>query len=102
MKEDGCFSVKSAYEKLQGLVLVDELVAEDEKLVFSQIWKSPAHLKVVAFSWRLFLDRIPTRVNLHVRNVLPSDAQLACVLCGMGWKRRITFSFIARWLQGFG
>lgn len=84
LEEDWCFSVKSAYEKLDGLVLVDELVAEEEKLVFSQIWKSPAPLKVVAFSWKLLLDRIPTRVNLHVRNVLPSEAPLACVLCGNG------------------
>lgn len=49
------------YYQGQGLVLVDELLAEDEKLVFSQIWKSPAPLKIVAFSWRLLLDRIPTK-----------------------------------------
>jgi hypothetical protein len=84
LEEDGCFSVKSMYEKLQGLMLVDEMVAEDEKLVFSQIWKSPAPLKVVAFSCRLLLDRIPTRVNLQVRNVLPLEAPLACVLCESG------------------
>ena len=82
LEEDGCFSVKSAYEKLEGLLLVDDFWREEEKLVFSLVWKSPAHLKVVAFSWKLLLDRIPTKVNLHYRNVLPSEAVMSCVLCG--------------------
>jgi hypothetical protein len=45
--------------------------------VFEGIWWSKAPLKVVAFSWKLLLDRIPTRMNLARRNCLPS------VLCGL-------------------
>jgi len=39
-------------------------------------------LKVVAFSWKLLLDRIPTRSNLSRRNCLPPDMSTLCVLCG--------------------
>jgi len=43
----------------------------DERRVFHCIWKSLAPSKVVAFSWKLFLDRIPMRVDLQRRNILP-------------------------------
>jgi hypothetical protein len=36
---------------------------------------------VVAFSWSLLLDRIPTRSNLAIRNILHPDSSLLCVLC---------------------
>lgn len=65
-------------------MLIEDLWREEEKLVFSQVWKSPAPLKVVAFSWKLLLDRLPTKVNLHVRNVLPLEASMVCVLCDNG------------------
>ena len=86
LEDDGCFSVKSTYEKLEGLVLVEDLWREEEKRVFSEAWKSPAPSKVVAFSWRLLLDRIPIRVNLDLRNVLLPEASMLCVLCGNGPK----------------
>lgn len=37
--------------------------------------------KVVAFSWTLFLDCIPTHVNLVIRRVLNADAVVNCVFC---------------------
>jgi len=37
---------------------------------------------VMAFSWKLLLDRIPTKINLVRRNIFPSDATLNFVLCG--------------------
>jgi len=37
---------------------------------------------VVAFLWKLLLDRIPTRRNLARQNCLPSEAPTVCVLCG--------------------
>lgn len=37
---------------------------------------------MVAFSWKVLLKRIPTRLNLARRNVLPADVSLDCVLCG--------------------
>lgn len=80
LDENGRFSVKSSYVKLVGLVTVEDLWCEEEKKVFSQVWKSPAPLKVVAFSWKLLRNRIPTRVNLDLRNVLPPDVSTLCVV----------------------
>ncbi|CAJ2667421.1 unnamed protein product [Trifolium pratense] len=37
--------------------------------VFSNIWKSDAPSKVVAFSWQLMLNRIPTKANLTLRGI---------------------------------
>lgn len=38
----------------------------------------------MAFSWKLFLDRISTKVNLARRNVLPLGASLNCHFFGRG------------------
>jgi len=40
-------------------------------------------MKVVAFSWKLLLDQIPTRRNLARRNCLPPEESSRCVLCGI-------------------
>lgn len=37
--------------------------------------------KVVAFSWKFLYDQIPTRVNLSMMNVLPTDAPQCCTFC---------------------
>ena len=78
---DGVFSVKSCYLKLESLWMGEEGWGTEEKRVFEGIWKSKAPLKVVAFSWKLLLDRIPTRSNLARRNCLPSEVPNVCVLC---------------------
>jgi len=48
---------------------------------FSRIWKCVAPSKVVAFSWKLLHNRIPTKVNLSYRNVLSPEIPLNCVMC---------------------
>jgi hypothetical protein len=53
-----------------------------EEGVLSSLWKSLAPSKVVAFSWALLLDRIPTRVNLAFQHILNQEVPLTCVLCG--------------------
>jgi len=80
--EDGLFSVKSSNAILEKIFLVEEDVGALEKGVFSLLWKSPAPSKVVAFSWSLLLNRIPTRDNLAIRHILELDASLLFVLCG--------------------
>jgi len=62
--------------------MVEELWCDEEKKVFSHVWESPAPSKVVAFSWKFLLNRIPTRVNLELRNALPPEVSSLCVLCG--------------------
>lgn len=80
--EDGVFTVKSTYDKLMALMLVEDRWSIEEKMVFGSIWKSPAPLKVVVLSWKALHNRIPTKVNLRIRNVLPAEASSSCVWCG--------------------
>jgi len=45
-------------------MLEERSISEEQGTVFSSIWKIPARSKVVAFSWKLLHDRIPSKVNL--------------------------------------
>lgn len=81
LEDNGDYSVKSMYTKLDRETGVEDEPRGWERGVFKDIWKSPAPSKVVAFSWKLLYDRIPTRRNLTLRNALPPDAPLLCVLC---------------------
>jgi len=81
--EQGGFSVKSLYSKLEDVFLAENRWPEEEMKVFRQIWKSGAPSKVMAFSWKLLLDRIP-RVNLEVRNCLPPEEGANCFWCVLG------------------
>jgi len=49
LEEEGNFSVKSMYSKLEGGMILENSWSTEAKRVFSQIWKSPAPSKVVAF-----------------------------------------------------
>jgi len=53
----------------------------EEEVVFNFLWKNPAPLKVLAFSWTLRLDRIPTRDNLDKRRLLDAEASRLCCFC---------------------
>ena len=75
------FSVKAMYLKLELLLLEDNGCPEEERRVFRQIWKPRAPSKVVAFSWKLLHDRIPTSANLDIRNCLPTGVAPNCSLC---------------------
>lgn len=52
--------------------------------MFEKLWKSPALSKVVAFAWKVLLNRVPTKVNLALRNVLAPEESNVCVMCNMG------------------
>jgi hypothetical protein len=69
LEEDGSFSVKSSYLFLDKLFMPESSLSEEDLRVFSLIWKSPAPSKVLAFSWKLLRDRLPTRNNLALRGV---------------------------------
>lgn len=81
LEDNGVFSVNSMYKKLDSEVGAEADLGVMERRVFSDIWKSMALFKVVAFSWKLLYDRIPTRCNLALRNILPPDVPLLCALC---------------------
>jgi mannosylglycoprotein endo-beta-mannosidase len=78
--EEG-FSVKSAYDSLMDGGDNSNL-SDFELSIFSTIWESPAPSKVVAFSWKLLHDRIPTKDNLSSRGLLHHSQDGGnCVWC---------------------
>ncbi|GAU19692.1 hypothetical protein TSUD_78170 [Trifolium subterraneum] len=54
---------------------------EDIEWVFDHIWDSPAASKVIAFSWQLLYDRVPTRSILEICGLLGMDLPWECVGC---------------------
>lgn len=52
-----------------------------EERVFRYLWKSPTPSKVVAFSWKLLWDRIPTQKNLATRKIIDPLVATDCVWC---------------------
>jgi hypothetical protein len=80
-EDDGRFSVRSAYLLVDEIFSPEVTIGAQELRVFKNIWKSPAPSKVVAFSWQLLYDRIPTRDNLLLRGVLPTQSDDLCVWC---------------------
>lgn len=81
LEECGIFSMKSAYKKLDGLMSSEVLWGEEEKGVFKSLWKSPAPSKMIAFSWKILLNHIPTKDNLSLRNILSPEVSRSCLLC---------------------
>lgn len=63
-------SVKTAFVLLERLLVGESSGDEADNRICYWIWKSPAPSKVVAFSWKLLLDKIPTHGYLVVRNVI--------------------------------
>lgn len=49
--------------------------------VFKVLWKCKAPSKVLAFTWQVLLDRIPTIANLMKRGINLSLEEQVCVLC---------------------
>lgn len=81
-EKEGVFSVKTFYLLIQNLIPFEGGLTFEEEVIFREIWKSKASAKVVAFSWTLLLDRIPTKVNLAYRGLLGADESKRCVFCG--------------------
>jgi hypothetical protein len=91
--EKGDFSVNSAYNFL--VSELEDLEEGDGGLVniLGQICESPAPSKVIAFSWQLLLDRIPSRSNLCLRGVELADIPWECVGC-VGKEENATHHFL--------
>jgi len=62
-EENGLFSVNSTYILSAKLIVWEDGWSDIEKEVFSYLWKGATPSRVVAFSWKLLFDRIPTRTN---------------------------------------
>jgi hypothetical protein len=83
LEEKGVFSVKSAYGRLEVLVGAVDDWGDSEKRVFVKLWKNPAPSKVTTFAWKVLLNRIPTKTNLALRNILSPKESTLCVMCNM-------------------
>lgn len=79
----GTYVVKSVYDFLINQELQQQQLSDLEVKAFNCLWKSHAPLKVVAFSWQLLLDRLPTRLNTFKWKVLGDDDDLICVFCSL-------------------
>lgn len=49
--------------------------------VFKSLWYVPSPSNVLAFTWKMFHDRIQTRDNLRKRQAIPSQSDLRCPFC---------------------
>ncbi|PNX73974.1 ribonuclease H, partial [Trifolium pratense] len=74
------FTAKSAYHSLIRLQRSRNGFDQLLLYVFKNLWKTAAPCKVVAFSWQLLLDRIPTIANPSLRGVA-NGGNSNCSLC---------------------
>ena len=80
MEDDGRFTVKSMYKKLEGLMVEEGSISLECDQMFSRIWRNVVSSKVAAFSWKLH-NRIPSKANQDHIQYLPPEASLLCMLC---------------------
>jgi hypothetical protein len=83
LDEDGIFSVKSTYNYLAAELSNSEMVSMEEARVFKKIWESTAPSKIIAFSWQLLYDRLPSKRNLRSRGMVQFLHNENCTWCGV-------------------
>lgn len=74
-ESDGRYTVSSAYQ-----VLLDSIVGEDS-LLFNRLWSGVAPSNVVAFVWKVLIDRVQSKANLRRRNIITNEADARCSIC---------------------
>jgi hypothetical protein len=79
--DGGRFSVHSVYILLGTVAAPFVEFSSHELRVFKNMWNCPAPSKVLAFSWKLFRNRIPTKSNLVFRGVQVTGGGAGCVHC---------------------
>lgn len=77
----GCFTTKSGYDLIVRKESLSLVHPNSSSAIFMVLWKCKVPSKVLAFSWQVFLDRIPTKVNLLKRGVNLSIEEQRCVFC---------------------
>ncbi|MCH86346.1 F-box family protein [Trifolium medium] len=81
LEDGGKFTVRSMYVFLESVFSPVSVFGDQELRVFSNIWKSSAPSKVIAFSWKLLRNRVPVLTNLVYRGIQVNGGSLACVHC---------------------
>lgn len=75
------FSSNSAYKLLQLKCSCSEPVLGVGNNFFKYFWNCKAPTKILAFPWQVILDRLPTKSNLALRNVLQGEDNSSCCFC---------------------
>jgi hypothetical protein len=81
LEEDGLFKVQSAYNCLGRLLLAADPLPIMEAIVFNKIWLSPAPSKIIACSWQMLYDRLPSKQNLYIRGARNIQENQTCGWC---------------------
>ncbi|XP_042974894.1 uncharacterized protein LOC122306534 [Carya illinoinensis] len=83
-EKNGFYSVRSGYRKLQ-LASVQNTGegSRDQQIVpfWKCLWKLKIPLKMKLFTWKAFLDILPTYQNLMKKKILESEICIFCHLC---------------------
>ncbi|KAK7269447.1 hypothetical protein RIF29_22173 [Crotalaria pallida] len=74
LDKEGRFSVSSAYGCLSN-------ENAHNQGSYQKIWNSFIPFKVSALMWKIILGRLPTKVALRHRNVIPLNASVLCGFC---------------------
>ncbi|KAL6516895.1 hypothetical protein OROHE_018183 [Orobanche hederae] len=77
---NGVYSTKSAYTTLTNQ-LDNTLLSVGLEEGFKLIWNKFTPIKVSAHAWRVLWDRLPTKVNLQRRKIIPHNGEIRCRLC---------------------
>lgn len=78
LDEDKGFSVTPTYNQLISLSMqLQDLIPRTR----SKFWVSEAPSKVLVFSWRLLLDRLPSCEQLHKRHIQIQNLEASCYFC---------------------
>ena len=70
----GRYTAQTAYNVMRG-VAVDGI----QDRAFEELWKLKIPIKFAVFAWRLLKDRLPTKLNLHRRQIEILDR--SCPFC---------------------
>ncbi|XP_058741725.1 uncharacterized protein LOC131614114 [Vicia villosa] len=80
LEKDGLFSVASCFNEMSKLAQPFGPVNRYD-FIYSLVWKVEVPLKVKAFGWRCFKNKIPTKNLLLNRGISLSSSNIGCVFC---------------------
>ncbi|XP_058775285.1 uncharacterized protein LOC131649542 [Vicia villosa] len=78
-EKDGNFTVSSCYHLFNN-EHIPYFPAEKFDVAFQEVWRMEAPLKVKAFGWTCFINKLPTRDELSLRGII-NHSFSPCVFC---------------------
>ncbi|XP_058726906.1 uncharacterized protein LOC131598307 [Vicia villosa] len=90
---DGHYTVASCYHFLCSFY-VPFGPANRFDSAFLDIWKLDAPLKVKAFGWRCFINKLPTKDSLLNKGIISNTSNMECVFCA-DYNESLLHSFLS-------